>query len=257
MKMKADYPQYTGKDVPTLESDIDKHVVELLALIKRYVDAEKVFDFAKFVSYITLDSLTHIAFGSPLSFLIKDEDLYDYVKSSQDFFPIMELGSNHPTILKILNSRFMQAAAAPKPDDKVGFGRIIGFSHKAVAERFGPDAKQVNDMLGSFVRHGLTQEECESESMLQILAGSDSTATTLRTTFLCILTHPHVYMRLLAEIRSATDAGNISFPVITNAEALKLPYLQACIKEGLRIYQPLGESFFDDRLVLSRNVASV
>jgi cytochrome P450 len=210
-----------------------------VSLVKGQAESNKVFDFAMFAGYFTLDSLTQIAFGNAMGFLTKNEDLYDYIKSSTDYFPIMELGSNHPLILSILNSRFMQANAAPKPDDKLGFGRIIGVAHKAVAERFGADAKQVDDMIGSFIRHGLTQTECESETMLQILAGADSTATTLRTTILYILTSPYVYANLLAEIKSAIENGKVSYPVIKDSEAKSLPYLQACIKEGLRIYQPL------------------
>jgi cytochrome P450 len=214
-------------------------VVELVSLIREHADVGKAFDFAMFAGYFTLDSLTQIAFGNAMGFLTKNEDLYNYIQSSTDYYPIMELGSNHPFILNILNSRFMQANAAPKPDDKVGFGRIIGVAHKAVAERYGPDAKHVDDMIGSFVRHGLTQTECESETLLQILAGADSTATTLRTTVLYILTSPYVYANLLAEIKSAIDSGSVSYPVIKDSEAKSLPYLQACIKEGLRMYQPL------------------
>jgi cytochrome P450 len=86
----------------------------------------------------------------------------------------------------------------------------------------------------------MTQEECETESMLQILAGSDSTATALRTIFLYVLTNPLAHSKLLKEINTATDAGRISFPVITNNEAQALPYLQATIKEGLRIFMPLN-----------------
>ena len=38
------------------------------------------------------------------------------------------------------------------------------------AERFGPQKKVHKDMLGSFVAHGLTQEEAESEILLQMYA---------------------------------------------------------------------------------------
>ena len=34
-------------------------------------------------------------------------------------------------------------------------GAMIGVAKKAVAERYGPDAKQILDMLGSFVKNGL------------------------------------------------------------------------------------------------------
>ena len=110
----------------------------------------------------------------------------------------MELGTNIPWIHNILSSKLMQALAGPKPEDKAGLGAIIGVAQKVVAERFDPDAdsKRDRDMLDAFIAHGLTQLEAESESLLQILAGSDSTATTIRVTFLYMLTNPTVYSKL-------------------------------------------------------------
>ena len=231
--------QYTGNEVPSLESDIDARVVELLDLIQRaYVDKNEAMDFAALAGYFTLDILTQIAFGQALGFLIKNEDLYDYHKTSSQFYPIMELSSNHPSILSFLRSRIMRGAQ-PKPTDKIGFGAIVGVAHKAVAERYGSDPKKVQDMIGSFVNHGLTQQECEVETLLQILAGADSTATALRTTFLFILTSPSAYAKLRAEIAAAVESGDVSYPVIKNSEAQNLPYLQACIQEGLRMFMPL------------------
>jgi cytochrome P450 len=225
--------------VPTLEQDVDDKILELLDLIQRdYVAKNSSMDFTQLAGYFTLDILTQIAFGRSLGFLKTNQDLYDYHKSTAAFYPIMELSSNHPTILAILNSRVMQGAA-PKPTDKIGFGAIVGEAHKAVAERFRPDAKKIHDMLGSFIKHGLTQQECEVESLLQILAGADSTATALRTTFLFILTNPSAYRKLQHEISMAVEAGNVSFPVIKDSEARGLQYLQACIQEGLRMFMPL------------------
>jgi cytochrome P450 len=60
-------------------------------------------------------------------------------------------------------------------------------------------------------------------------------ATAIRATLLYVLTNPRVYSKLLAEIDTATYPDQI----ITIAEARKLPYLQAVIKEGLRIFPPL------------------
>ncbi|KAL8718764.1 MAG: hypothetical protein Q9181_008159, partial [Wetmoreana brouardii] len=146
-------PGYTGKEVPSLEQDVDDRILELLDLIQRdYVTKNSSMDFAQLAGYFTLDILTQIAFGHSLGFLKTNQDLYDYHKSTAAFYPIMELGSNHPKILAVLNSRLMRGAA-PKPTDKIGFGAIVGEAHKAVAERFRPDAKEVHDMLGSFIKH--------------------------------------------------------------------------------------------------------
>jgi cytochrome P450 len=169
--------------------------------------------------------------------------LYDYNKSSTQFFPIMELGTNVPFIHSILSSSLMQALAGPKPEDKAGLGAVIGVLQQIVAQRFsgqGSDDKRERDMLDAFIARGLSQLEAESESLLQILAGSDSTATTIRMTFAYLLTNPRCYARLRNDIDEAIQAGNVSYPVISDSEAQKLPYLQACIKEGLRMWQPLN-----------------
>lgn len=55
---------------------------------------------------------------------------------------------------------------------------------------------------------------------------------------LYIITSPHVYSALQTEIDHAIFENKISSSVVTDNEARKLPYLQAVIKEGLRIFPP-------------------
>lgn len=114
---------------------------------------------------------------------------------------------------------------------------------KVVAKRFEPQATSQPDMLGSFIRHGLTEEEASGEALLQVVAGSDTSASTIRIVMLSLLTNPAAYRRLQAEIDEGVASGNISSP-IKDSEARRLPYLQAVIKEGLRIMPPAGGAFF-------------
>ncbi|KAK1503111.1 cytochrome P450, partial [Colletotrichum costaricense] len=67
------------------------------------------------------------------------------------------------------------------------------------------------------------------------LAGSDTTATAIRAMLLHIITSPRVSTALREEIELAKPL----WPVITEAEARSMPYLQAVIKEGLRIFPPV------------------
>ena len=69
------------------------------------------------------------------------------------------------------------------------------------------------------------------------LAGSDTTSTAIRSIFLFLITAPLVYTKLMKEIDEAIGNGRISTPV-KDEEAKDLPYLQACIQEGLRIWPP-------------------
>jgi cytochrome P450 len=107
-----------------------------------------------------------------------------------------------------------------------------------VAERLEPGKIQRKDMLGSFLAHGLTREEAEAEAMLQIVAGSDTTATAIRMTLLHLISSPLSYQALAHEIRTAASEGKISAP-ISEAEIKKLPYLQAVVKESIRIWPPV------------------
>ena len=100
-------------------------------------------------------------------------------------------------------------------------------------------------MLGSFIRHGLSQEEASGEALLQVVAGSDTSAGTLRAVILNILTNPTTYRKLREEIDLAIATGRISSP-IKDAEARQLPYLQAVIREGLRIMPPASGAFFKE-----------
>ena len=63
---------------------------------------------------------------------------------------------------------------------------------------------------------------------------------------LFLITTPKALWRLRAEIDEAVHKSSMSSPV-TDAEARALPYLQACIKEGLRLHPPVTGLF--DRVV--------
>lgn len=79
-----------------------------------------------------------------------------------------------------------------------------------------------------------------SADAVSSVAGSDSTASALAYTFYHILRRNDVYTRLTKELREAFP-GRVydtdEFPP-TYAELAVLPYLQACIKESLRLTPP-------------------
>ncbi|EON62757.1 hypothetical protein W97_01982 [Coniosporium apollinis CBS 100218] len=235
---------YAGKENPLLEETIDKHIHECVDLIERkYVSSGtdlKKMDFGRVAQFLTLDIISGLAFDRPFGDIAHDQDMFEYIKTTEENLPVMILMTILPWVHKLLEKSYLMDFLAPSVKDKVGLGKIINIAQERVAERFLPDGKKRDqqDMLGSFIRHGLTREEAESESVLQILAGSDTTATGIRTTMLFLITNPSVLAKLRSEIDSAMRDNRISSP-ITDAEARNLPYLQAFIKEGLRIWPPI------------------
>jgi cytochrome P450 len=71
-------------------------------------------------------------------------------------------------------------------------------------------------------------------SNITSLAGSDTTATAIRVTLLYLITNPRVLRNFLEEISAHAPSSPIK-----ESEAKTMPYLQAIIKEGLRLWPPV------------------
>ena len=71
-------------------------------------------------------------------------------------------------------------------------------------------------------------------------AGSDTTAISLRSMFYYLCKNRRCYDELLKEIDDLDRQQKLSDPV-TFAEANQMPYLQACMKEAMRIHPAVGQ----------------
>ncbi|KAF6840827.1 cytochrome P450 [Colletotrichum plurivorum] len=248
---------YSGKENEGLESTIDAQIQSLVRLIEdKYLSTETLFrpmDLCKKVQYLTLDIITSLAFGYHFGYLEQDTDVHHYIQMTEESMPVMMILTVFPGLARILQSPLFRCAM-PSEHDRVGFGKFIAYvvvlpaplSYElntlltvVVSYRLTSDKMaERRDMLGSFLAHGLTREEAEGETLVQIIAGSDTTATAIRTTMLYLMTSPSCYCKLVEEVRASAKRGAISSPV-THREASRLLYLQAVIKEGLRVHPPV------------------
>ncbi|PKS13186.1 hypothetical protein jhhlp_000531 [Lomentospora prolificans] len=247
VKMRAKMSAgYSGKENLSMEGTIDTQIAKLVHLIERKylstADEYRPMDFAEKGQFFTLDVISDLAFGHAFGYMDRDADEFGYIKITKAFIPVMLLLADVPTLAKMLHSRLLRGLL-PKESDKLGFGAFIGVTNRVVAERFQPGAPQQHDMLGSFMRHGLNREEASGEALLQVVAGNDTSATAIRMVMLYLMTNPSAYIRLQSEIDGAIELQKISSP-IKNVEARELPFLQAVIKEGLRVLPPAGGAFY-------------
>jgi cytochrome P450 len=224
---------YNGKDKIDLEGIIGSQVTTLLSEVRRRHLGRPV-DFSRLMRQIALDSITAVAFGEALGFLMAENgDVFGYIDAVDDMLTFMTLAGDLPILRRIVRSRRL-APLVRRALAFTGIGRMLNHMRRLIAERYAAPDVGKNDMTASFIRKGLTQIECEGESHLQLIAGSDTAVTVLRSILLYIMTSPRVYARLKAEIKSEVDAGKVS-SVVTMAEALAMPYLQAVMLEGFRM----------------------
>jgi hypothetical protein len=71
------------------------------------------------------------------------------------------------------------------------------------------------------------------------MAGSDTTAAAITSILYHLLRTPAAYAKLTGEIDEADNSGMLS-PRLQYPEAVGLPYLIACCKEGMRLHPSVG-----------------
>ncbi|KAI1395877.1 BcABA1, cytochrome P450 monooxygenase [Hypoxylon fuscum] len=234
---------YGGRETPALEPGINDQINSLLDLIRRkYISSDNSsefhpVEFAELISYYTVDVITRSAFGQEFGCLKTDSDVHGFLAGVKESWAGLAIALDVPHIRNILFSPLFLKFFGPKSTDTAGMGKLMGIAREVVSERFGPGAEDKKDMLGSFVSHGLGQQECETEALFMIIAGFENTASVIRTTFLYLMTNPRVYQKFKEVIKEIVRDGKASSP-ITYEEAKKIPYLQAVIYEGMRMRPP-------------------
>ena len=124
---------------------------------------------------------------------------------------------------------------------------VLEFTHDAIRENRSlgvqDESRKTPDFLTKLVQ--LNQEDSQRYTELHIFtgcaanvaAGSDTTSITINSILFHLLKEPKTFQKLRAEIDVAAE-GKLG--PITFEEGQKMPYLQAVIKEGLRIHSPTG-----------------
>ncbi|KAK5655368.1 hypothetical protein OQA88_5935 [Cercophora sp. LCS_1] len=233
---------YNGRDNVDIEAGVDAQLVKLVDLIRgQYLSSSsetRPADLVKIIRFFTLDVVTSLAYGEPFGYLEANSDLFDFNRQVDELSRPMAVMIDTPVLRTLMNSP-LAPHIAPKITDKKGMGRLIALGQEFVANHFMSDPTDLKNMVGSFIRHGLTREQCEAECVVQIIAGSDTTGTTIRAALRFVLETKHIYDRLMEEIRSAVQEGRVSASLpVTYNQGKELPYLRAVIYEAIRMRPP-------------------
>lgn len=79
---------------------------------------------------------------------------------------------------------------------------------------------------------GLSTPELWGEANVLMIAGSDTTATTLTATIFYLVRNPHAMTRLKKEVRESFDSIE---EIVSGPRLSELTYLKACLDEALRL----------------------
>lgn len=110
------------------------------------------------------------------------------------------------------------------------------------------DQKPIVDMIDKLLEardengQPLSKDEIIAEAMIMLGAGSDTTSNSLGAICYYLAKNPRVQRLLQAELDAQIlkDSNNTADPVISFEQVKNLPYLNACIKEAMRLHTTVG-----------------
>ncbi|KAL0636450.1 hypothetical protein Q9L58_004599 [Maublancomyces gigas] len=239
---------YSMTAVRPIEGLIDSRIIEWTEkLDSDFVKTGKNFDFASWATYLAYDVISEVAFGKPVGFVQRGKDIDGLIQSFHDGLPIFGImGRLYPLTKWIKKTWISDAYMVPKPGDNTGIGNIMRFRDNMLQERINENnnpSKKVErtDLLQSFLAaknadgSPMPIEDVKAETLLVLLAGSDTMATSFQALMVYLLTNTRCYEKLLAEIVEKDTLGLLS-PIPKYDEILEhLPYYGACIKEAMRM----------------------
>lgn len=220
---------------------------ELIELLRsKYVSTEshsRPFDLARKIQYFTLDVISTVGFGQAFGDIKADADLNGYIASGEEGLMVVTI-SAALGLTPILQWPPLARLLGPSEKDAGGFGKMMAVVRGIIDQRLTQSLEGKSDMLASFVHHGLSKEDVFSEAVLQVLAGSDTTATAIRCIMLYLCSHPRVYSKLQAEIDAEVASGRAegSDGAVPDSCTRSMRYLQAVIREGLRVHPPVTDA---------------
>ncbi|KAK4223596.1 putative cytochrome P450 pisatin demethylase-like protein [Podospora fimiseda] len=210
-------------------------------------------DLSIWFRWYAFDVVGELFFSHHFGFLAEKKDYKGWIESTDLLIPFMAIAS----VIQPWLRPFLMFAGILKPSILRG-AKMIGTIEKVCQECIDTRVKEMEelpeerkeDLLGQFfgVMESYGDEgwfgglEIKGEIYTALMAGSDTTAIALTSILYHLLKKPETYRKLKKEIDDATKAGELSKPFIRYQEASKLRYLDAVVKEGMRIHASVALS---------------
>ncbi|KAF2638795.1 cytochrome P450 [Massarina eburnea CBS 473.64] len=229
--------QSAQKLEPVLDNTFD---VLCRELERQFMDGKnegKTCDIADWVLFFAWDFLGDVTFSQRFGFIEAGEDVGGMLDTAERVMRYFSVVGQIPTFDKLLaKNRYF-------PFKFPDFSGAAGFCVERFSERMQNfEAMKGNkDFLSGFLQ---VQQEYPSVTVhdvigwliINILGGADTTAIVMKALFYHILKSPYTKNTLVTELKAA----NLTYPP-SYASLSGLPYLSACIKEGLRMHPVIGQ----------------
>jgi cytochrome P450 len=230
-------PAFSEKALREQEPSIQSYVDLFIEKMKAIATSSQPADMVKWYNFTTFDLIGDLAIGKSFSCL-NESNYHSWVSN---IFKSIQIGPYIRTMATYTDIERLMRLLAPKAV-KAARAKHEQYVQVHTQERIDQGVcEERRDFISYFLRTrdsdktSFTDNEIAANTGFIILAGSETTATALSGTSYYLLMNPQALARATTEVRNAF----LSEADITFAQtAASLPYITACLTEGLRLYPP-------------------
>ncbi|KUI53743.1 Pisatin demethylase [Cytospora mali] len=256
---------YTISNLLHNEGHIDEMISLFLGWMDKFAESREPMNLRMFFSFTTSDIIGELLFSQPFGFLSQGKDIGNAIANS---IPL----SAYAAVMGFFGWTHTLFVANPL----VTWLRILPMGHlydhavQAIDKRIAnKDARfdLISHWFKSLERNpDMTVRDIYAKATSDVGAGLDTVTIGLSSFVYHMIRHPDAWQRARAEIEEAQKIrGLCGDRVISYEDTQKLPFLQACIKEAIRVFAPaccaiapargvtIGDRYFPKGTTLSVN----
>ncbi|KAI8692462.1 hypothetical protein NCS56_00003100 [Fusarium sp. Ph1] len=200
---------YSMTSLVELEPMVDKCVETMCDQFRGLAGQRKSLDIAKWLQFYAFDVIGQITLSRPFGFMQEGKDVQGCISKLERYLI-------HGALFTVMPEFWPLYYLVNTLLSKVGLA-------------YPPGIGVFNEFMGR------DESTIWRSCFANVAAGSDTTAISLRAIIYFLLQNPRAHHRLQDEIHTFSAEGKVSDPV-TFGEACKMPYLQAVMKEAMRVH---------------------
>jgi len=235
-------PIFSSGKIRGMMKHVDGVVDNMINYLNKKIISDPVIDMRPVYQYLTMDVISKCAFGVDLNCFEDTENpmLKNSIKLFKDFcakdlssslqrtfeFTLVGLDKYIDFVPESMNAlwNITRKIQESRAKENVFHGDFIDKLHE----------------LKAIVKDGVvTEDQLTAQGIVFMLAGFDTSANTLGSLTYCIVSNPQAYDLLMSEIQEKLEEfeGKVNHETVAD-----MPYLDACIKETLRILPPVARN---------------
>ena len=241
-----------------MEPAVDSCTKLLMEKLDHFAKSSTPVDLGMWMQYYAFDVVGELCFAEKLGFLDKGGDVDKMIETIEGILNYASLCGQVPEWHPFLLGNPLFPHLFPQMET---WNSVLTFTLKAINKRTKVErngeltTNDTNgmDMLSKWAKvKGSDPDKMSTRDIMvhlstNVFAGSDTTAIAFKAIIYYLLKNPDKFAKFIKELDDAIDAGMVSDPITFKESNTHLPYMDAVIKEAIRMHPSVG-------LLLERHV---